>query len=241
MWRVKRIRDNWWRDRYCVITVFVFSASILENGLLESEDKSKGVYDFLFQLALRDRPHGNALWYAEPHVAALQLIVERITGRSFIEEFGDRIWSRLGAERSGLAITDRLGTATNGTGLCVTARDAARFGQMMLDRGRVEGEEVVPAGFIDDILENPNSEIVNAESNLSGVTLPGTGYRSLFWTNASGGPQPFLAAVGLYSQHIRVDPSRNMVVVKFSTHPTLSVITSDLLALTSLCAKLDSL
>jgi CubicO group peptidase (beta-lactamase class C family) len=209
---------------------------------LASEHKNVGLYDFLFQQTEKVRKHGTALWYAEPHVLALQLIIERLAQRSFIELLSERIWSKLAPEHSGRAIVDCVGTASNGTGLCFTARDAARFGQMLLDGGAVEGRQVIPEAFMHDICLNPNSSAVNPQSNMWGGTAPNAGYRSLFWTSPTGTDgKPFVGAVGLYSQHVLVDPLRRTVIVKLSTLPSLADLTTDFVALCNFSRSLSKL
>ena len=47
------------------------------------------------------------------------------------------IWAPMGAEHDALLLHDGLGTAVHDGGLCATARDVARFGQMLLDGGQV--------------------------------------------------------------------------------------------------------
>ena len=49
----------------------------------------------------------------------------------------------------------RSARAIHDGGISAIARDLARFGQLLLDDGRVDGREVVPAAWLDDALEPP--------------------------------------------------------------------------------------
>ena len=50
----------------------------------------------------------------------------------------------MGAEFDAYVTVDRLGGARGGGGICMTARDMARIGQMMLDGGSSDGTPVIP-------------------------------------------------------------------------------------------------
>lgn len=55
--------------------------------------------------------------------------METVSGQSFAELFSREIWAQLGAEHDASITVDRYGAAFANGGMCVTARDLARFGR----------------------------------------------------------------------------------------------------------------
>lgn len=88
----------------------------------------------------------------------------------------------------------------------LTARDAARFGQLILDRGSWGGRQIIPAEWI--------SQSLQAHSATDRGDL---GYGCLWWTLPAGrfGPGAGFAA-GFGGQFIAVLPARAIVVVQLA-------------------------
>jgi len=96
----------------------------------------------------------------------------------------------------------------------LSARDAARFGQMYLQKGKWEGKQIVPLAWL--------KESTAAVSNASDY-VPGTGYGYMWWTFAPGsemvkeldsiGKYRFYAALGTGVQAIIVIPKADIVFV----------------------------
>jgi hypothetical protein len=74
----------------------------------------------------------------------------------------ERTLEALGAEHDALVTLIRGGTAGCAGGLCMTARDFARVGRMILANGCVRSRQIVPQTWLDDILHGGES---NAWSN----------------------------------------------------------------------------
>jgi CubicO group peptidase (beta-lactamase class C family) len=104
-------------------------------------------------------------------------------------------------------------------GICVTLRDAARFGQLYLRRGQREGKEVVPAWWVDDTVRGAPD---GPDAFLAGGEVPGAPagahYRNCWWVDDPG--LPFYHASGINGQHIFVHVPSQTVVAKLSTWPT---------------------
>ena len=194
---------------------------------LESEEET-GVYDVLFELKDRELPHGAAINYACPSALAFQLVLERATNTSMIDLLSIHLWRRLGAEQRAVMQIDDLGAAPAHGGLAVTARDLGRWGQMLLENGRVGGEQVVPKEFVEDIQQNTNRNKFNESSNLWGNYLvPGCGYRSYFFIapTESSRKTRFWTGGG-WGQWCFEDPERKNVIVKFSTEMDYEIANS---------------
>ena len=184
------------------------------------KDQALGMYDYLSSLR-QTRDHGACFYYADANPIAAQWILERVTGTNFIEHMG-AVWRQLGAEHMATLKLDQIGTAVGTVGLSMTARDYARLGLMLLNRGRVGSGFVFPGigDLIRDAQRDPGSEKWTRETNFLGQTLPGMGYKSFFWVTPADGagrkPNPWIG--GLYGQRVYFDQSRDIVLAKFSSN-----------------------
>lgn len=76
-------------------------------------------------------------------------LVEKTTGEGLLAYLETRLLGPLGIEH---ATWERNpdGIAAGGFGLSLRTEDIARFGQLLLQRGRWEGRQLVPEGWIDE-------------------------------------------------------------------------------------------
>lgn len=82
----------------------------------------------------------------------LSLVLERATGESFADYLSSRLWQPLGAKNGRVWLDRPGGRAKPFCCFFATASDWARLGQMILDRGRVGDQQVVPAAWINQML-----------------------------------------------------------------------------------------
>jgi CubicO group peptidase (beta-lactamase class C family) len=102
------------------------------------DGEPRGLYRFLATLRA-EAPHGERFLYRSAESDVLGWVCERAAGRPMAELISELIWAPMGAEHDALLLHDGMGTAVHDGGLCATARDVARFGQMLLDGGQVPG------------------------------------------------------------------------------------------------------
>lgn len=171
--------------------------------------------DVLVSLPKATHPHGTRFHYASPDTDLLGLVIERATNTRFHAYLADRLWRHLGGRGAANVTVDRVGTARAAGGISVTARDLARFGQMMLDGGAAGGRQVVPADWIDDIRRNGDRQAW-VTGDFAGLFGKGR-YRSCWYD--TGDNHGSLAAIGIHEQWIWIDPVRRVVLVKLSSRP----------------------
>lgn len=149
-------------------------------------------------------------------------LIRRVTGQGVSEVLSERIWRKLGAERDALMVVDSAGNEFAGGGLNMTARDMARFGEMIRLDGRYNGQAIVPKAAIDDIRKGGNREVF---ARAGYDTLPGWSYRNMWWVshNANGA----FAARGVHGQAIYIDPKAEMVIARFGSDPAASSVAHD--------------
>ena len=150
-------------------------------------------------------------------------VCERAAGRPMAELISELIWAPMGAEHDALLLHDGLGTAVHDGGLCATARDVARFGQMLLDGGLVPDgtggtRRVVPPQWLRRAWAvDADARGVFAASPAEWA-FPGGWYRHQFWFRP-GAYGDVLLGLGIHGQMLHVSRRTGTVCVKFSTWP----------------------
>ncbi|MFP6595821.1 MAG: serine hydrolase [Candidatus Hydrogenedentota bacterium] len=156
----------------------------------------------------KEGKHGAKFHYVTANTDALGWVVQRASKRHLAELLSTEIWAKLGAERDAYVISDLNRTPWMGGGLNTTLRDAARFGLMMEQGGKINGKQVVPGDFIKDI-----------QKNAIDIGAPGQGYRNQWWVYPELNA---FAARGVAGQTIIIVPEHDLVIVKLSSWPALS-------------------
>jgi CubicO group peptidase (beta-lactamase class C family) len=170
-------------------------------------------YEYL-QIIPHGSPHGERFAYKTVNTDALAWALRRVTGKTIGELLSERLWSKLGVEQDGYFIVDSTGVEFAGGGLNITLRDLACFGEMMRMGGRYNGQQIVPAAVIDDIRRGGSRD----HFALAGyVLLPGWSYRDMWWV--SHNEHGAYMARGIHGQAIYVDPTAEMVIARFASHP----------------------
>jgi CubicO group peptidase (beta-lactamase class C family) len=185
-------------------------------------DESRGLYRFLATLQA-EAPHGERFLYRSAESDVLGWVCERAAGRPMAELMSELIWAPMGAGHDALLLHDGLGTAVHDGGLSATARDVARFGQMLLDGGLIPDgsggtRRVVPPQWLRRAWAvDADARTVFAASPAEWA-FPGGWYRHQFWFRP-GEYGDVLLCLGIHGQMLHVSRRTNTVCVKFSTWP----------------------
>ena len=171
-----------------------------------------------FATLQNDGPHGGPFRYRSILPDVLAWVLERAAGTRLHELIARKLWQPMGAEFDADITVDARGNPMADGGICATLRDAARFGQLFLQRGQAGGREIVPASWIDDTIRGaPDGPAAfRAGDGPDGYPL-GAHYRNCWWVRDPG--LPFYHASGINGQHVFVHVPSQTVVVKLSTWP----------------------
>jgi CubicO group peptidase (beta-lactamase class C family) len=180
------------------------------------------------------RPPGEDFAYASAGSHLLSAILVEATGRSVLDYARERLFDPLGIDTDSaaepLAVIENLpvyeaasfawpvdpqGLHLGHTYLKINAPDMAKIGQLMLDDGRWDGEQIVSTQWV--------TESTRAQVATSGGSTGDYGYQ--WWVTTANGLDAF-AAVGFGGQLIEVVPDLRLVVVVSSTVPDVPRLTS---------------
>ncbi|WP_369302338.1 hypothetical protein [Pseudomonas sp. N2-5-1-1] len=131
-------------------------------------------------------------------------------------------WSRLGSEQDAYFTVDSIGTPFAGSGLNAGLQDMARFGEMLRNGGRFNGQQIVPESVVKDIRQGGDKEAF-AKAGYS--QLKGWSYRAMWWVTHN--PDGAYMARGVHGQSIYIHPAAEMVIVRFASHPVAANAAND--------------
>lgn len=158
--------------------------------------------------------HGQAFAYRTVNTDVLGWLIGRATGHPLAKVLSELIWSRIGAEQDAAFAIDGQGADFAGGGLCTGLRDLARLGETMRLGGFFNGMQIVPETVVADIRGGADP----ARFALAGYTrLAGWSYRNMWWV-AHDAHRTFTAQ-GIHGQVLHIDPTAEMVVARFASHP----------------------
>ncbi|WP_430417483.1 serine hydrolase domain-containing protein [Marinobacter adhaerens] len=176
----------------------------------------EGYFEYL-QTVEQNGDHGDAFGYRTVNSDALGWIIARVSGKSVANLLSERLWNPLGTEQDAYMTIDAKGTPFAGGGLSAGLRDLGRIGLLMLNKGQYKNRQLFPESVVNAIQAGGDKK---AFAKAGYNTLPGGSYRSMWWifNNANGA----YAARGVHGQTIYIDPTANMVLVRFASFPNAS-------------------
>ncbi len=178
--------------------------------------------DYILNQDLLYEP-GTVFNYSTGNTHLLSAVLQAATGMTQEEYCRSRLFDPMGISQEAYWGTDPQGIADGGNGLVISARDAAKFGQLFLDGGVWNGEQLVPADWV--------TESTTAKNNGAGDATGSYGYQWWMRSFTTGGygtyatPYPTTEydvyfAFGHAGQFIHVIPELNMVNVITSSCPS---------------------
>ena len=157
-------------------------------------------------------PHDQGFSYITPNTNVLAWILQRVTGKPLATLLSEMIWQKIGAEQVGYFSIDELGMADAGGGLCVTLRDLTRFGEMIRNGGRAQGQQVIDPAVVADICRGADRD----KFRHAGYTMfDGWSYHNQWWI--SHDRHDAIRALGIYGQQLYIAPKAALVIARFGS------------------------
>jgi len=144
-----------------------------------------------------EAPPGTRWNYSTGETNLVGILVSQATKKPLAQYLSEKIWVPGGMEQQATWILSRTGQEISGCCLQAASRDFARFGLFILDGARVNGQPIVPEGWL-----------AEATSTRADIGQPGRGYGYQWWTYEDG----TFAARGIFGQGLFIDPKRRLVI-----------------------------
>jgi CubicO group peptidase (beta-lactamase class C family) len=168
-------------------------------------------------------PPGFYFNYNKYHPQLLGMILERATGMSVTEYTQTRLWDPLDMQFDGAWNLDseQSGFEKMEAGLNARALDYAKFGQLFLQGGVWEGDQIVSTVWVEESTSlDPSTQNAEYYSHSFGAAVydDGGGYYKYMWYGRlrDGAPADFFAE-GDHGQFIYVSPANGVVIVRNGT------------------------
>jgi CubicO group peptidase (beta-lactamase class C family) len=183
------------------------------------DDNSNHILGFLSS-HVKNEP-GSAFFYNTLATYMCSAIITRLTGQKLADYLMPRLFEPLGIDP--VWEEDKLGINYGGFGLNIKTEDIAVFGQMLLQKGKYNGRQLVPEAWVEEATAKQinNGEIADNDW--------GQGYGYQFWRCV---PEGVYRGDGMYGQYCIVIPDQNAVIAITSNvdmDKFMKLIWSDLL------------
>lgn len=173
------------------------------------------IKDFLLGIGPGRKP-GTFNGYNSMDAQLLGVLLSRVLeDRTIADYAAGRIWEPTGMTHAAAWTTGGAGQELTLGGLNATLRSYARFGQLYLQRGKWNGEQVLPADWIDRSTRPDAPHLMPGEDNP--LSTKPYGYKWLWWTPIEPVGGDYYAS-GIYNQFIYIQPSTEVVIAALSAN-----------------------
>ncbi len=162
--------------------------------------------EFAASITTRTRIAGIARQYVSIDTHVLSMVLRAATGKSLSQYFEEKLWAKLGAGANAYYVTDGHGVAFALGGLNMRTRDYALFGQLFLQNGKWENEQIIPNEWTN------TSILPSAPRSIYKNDRFGYGYQ---WWIPINSDEEFYA-IGIYGQYLYINRKLGVVIVKTS-------------------------
>lgn len=162
-------------------------------------------------------PHGARFQYRSPLTNVAARLIEVVEDLPYPEIVARDLWGPIGMEHDADVMLDPLRHPVVEGGMSCTLRDLARFGQMYLDDGVVDGRQVVPQAWVADTRDGDDVCAAAFEAQEGGNHDGWSMYRNAFWVIER---DQVFSGIGIFGQYCWIHRPSRTVIARFSTYPT---------------------
>ncbi len=160
---------------------------------------------------------GKTFIYQSGNSQLLGMIIEKATGKDLTAYAEEKIWKKIGAEHDSYWSLDREnGDEKAFCCLYAVARDYGRIGQLFLNKGRYNEEQVIPQWYYEEMIAP--SELTTEDK------IPNTRYGLHIWKyNHEDGQVNYCR--GVNGQYIIAQPEQDLLIIRLGEErmPTLTL------------------
>ncbi len=161
-----------------------------------------------------ERKPGEYNHYVSMDTQVLGMVLTKATGKSLSSYLEEKIWKKIGMQSNAKWLIDDTGMELAFGTLNVTLRDYARFGRLYLKKGDWDGQQLVPAKWVEASTTPDAPHLFPGENQLSAERF---GYGFQWWIPEH--PNGDFMALGIYGQCIYINPPKGIVIVKNAAYP----------------------
>lgn len=151
----------------------------------------------------RVHPPGTMFHYNTGETDLVGILVSNAVGKSLSDYASEKIWKPYGMGQDAIWMVDPAGRERGGCCMSMTLRDYGRVGQFILDGGKANGVQVLPADWT---AAATTTQITNG--------IP-SGYGYFWWMRPNGSYE----AVGIFGQSITTFRDDRIVIVTNAAWP----------------------
>ena len=149
---------------------------------------------------------GEAFLYQSGNSQLLAFVVEKATGQDLTKYADEKIWKKIGASGDAYWSLDKEnGNEKAFCCLYANARDFARLGMVILNKGKFGEEQIFPEWFYNEMIAPPNLTTEDGVANYR--------YGLHIWTYF-GNANPVYYCRGIKGQYIITIPEENLLIVR---------------------------
>ena len=148
---------------------------------------------------------GTEFLYDTSATHILGVIVERVTGKTFLEYLKEKALLEIGFSESSWCVKAPEGYAWGGSGVMCTSRDLAAFANLVMNKGEYNGKQLLPRDYVEAATSYQISTAPDPDSN---TPYYGSGYGYQIWMNPYG-----FGFMGMGCQYAYCVPEKDLVFV----------------------------
>lgn len=153
---------------------------------------------------------GKKFNYQSGNTELLGLILEEATGTDLTKYAEEKVWSKIGANSDAYwSLDDEGGDEKAFCCIYATARDYARLGSLLLHKGKIGDEQIIPRWFYEEMIVP--QEMATKEG------VPNLRYGLHLWTYF-GKTNPVYYYQGIKGQYVITIPKENLMIVRLGSH-----------------------
>ncbi len=176
----------------------------LENARATNTDAEKLVQNWQ---GIAYEP-GKHFSYSELSALTIGMVLRAVSKVNLATFAQVNLWQPMGAQSDATWLTDSLGHEYNCVGFAACLRDWSRLGQLIAQRGNMQGRQVVSSAWIDSYYSfGPKDAQVRF-----GLVEDGEGYKNFYWHPRPNGA--WLMMNGKHGQRVLVDRATQTVLVQ---------------------------
>ena len=145
----------------------------------------------------RAHPPGTVWAYNTGETNLIGVLVTSATKKTLAAYLEEKIWKPFGMAGDATWLLNATGSEVGGCCVLAATMDYARFGQFVLNNGKIGNVQVVPEDWFSQ-----------ATVKQVDIGQDGHGYGFQWWTNDDG----TAAAQGIFGQGIFIDPARKLII-----------------------------